>query len=249
MDSRPFLSVVIPAYNEAENFKAGVLQPVVEYLKKQKYLWEMVFVDDGSTDDTHRLLGDFCRDRKNCRMIQIEHGGKAAAVTAGMMAASGQIILFTDFDQSTPTSEVSKLITRHQQGADVVIGIRAKTQNDTWVRKVRSWVFVKLVNIIALPEIRDSQCGFKSFTNGAAQQIFSSLQVSLPKGQINGGYMGAFDVEVLFLAKKFGCRIDQVPVNWIKVFSDKLNIWREPFMMAIDTFKVRIYDILGKYEK
>lgn len=78
---------------------------------------------------------------------------------------------------------------------------------------------------------------------------FSSLQISLPKDKITGGYMGAFDVEVLFLAKKFGFRIDQIPVDWIKILSNKLNIWREPLMMLRDILKVRLYAILGKYEK
>ncbi|MEK7101505.1 MAG: glycosyltransferase [Patescibacteria group bacterium] len=247
--SQPYLSIVIPAYNESINFRAKVLNPVVKYLVKQKYSWEVLFVDDGSTDKTHILLEEFCQKHNGFRLIKIEHGGKASAVTAGVLAASGQVILFTDFDQSTPIYEVSKFITRHQQGGDVVTGIRTKTQNDTWVRKIRSWAFVKLVNIIALPEIRDSQCGFKSFTSEAAQKIFSSLQISLPKDKITGGYMGAFDVEVLFLAKKFGFRIDQIPVDWIKILSNKLNIWREPLMMLRDILKVRLYAILGKYEK
>ena len=170
--SQPYLSIVIPAYNESINFRAKVLNPVVKYLVKQKYSWEVLFVDDGSTDKTHILLEEFCQKHNGFRLIKIEHGGKASAVTAGVLAASGQVILFTDFDQSTPIYEVSKFITRHQQGGDVVTGIRTKTQNDTWVRKIRSWAFVKLVNIIALPEIRDSQCGFKSFTSEAAQKIF-----------------------------------------------------------------------------
>ena len=100
--------------------------------------------------------------------------------------------------------------------------------------------------MIALPGIRDSQCGFKSFTRGAAAKIFSSLQVCR-QNQVSGGYMGAFDVEVLFLARKFGLAIDQLPVDWIRVPSHHLNIWREPVSMLLDTLKIRLYDILGKY--
>lgn len=240
---KPYLSVVIPAYNEATNFKAGVIDEPIKYLKSQKYSWELIFVDDGSTDETFKLLSGL----KEAKLIRITHGGKAAAVTAGVLASTGQIIIFTDFDQSTPLSQVERFIASHKIGSDVCIGIRTKTQNDTVIRKIRSWAFVSLVQLIALPGIKDSQCGFKSFTNDAARKIFSSLKISLSNRKISGGYMGAFDVEVLFLARKFGYKIDQIPVRWIKFVSDRLNIWKEPLQMVIDTIKVRLWDILGKY--
>lgn len=247
MAKKPYLSVVIPAYNEAENFKAGVLNPVAEYLNRQGYPWEVVLVDDGSTDETTKLLTGFCQAHPGFIFSRIPHGGKAAAVTAGMLAASGEIILFTDFDQSTPIVEVSKFIDRHDKGADVVISFRAE-RRDTLIAKIRGWLFTTLVQIVALPGIKDSQCGFKSFTRESAKKIFSSLIVAQPT-KIAGGYMGAFDVEVLFLARKFRYRIDQVSVAWTRYVSNRLNIWREPAMMARDTFRVRLYDILGRYEK
>jgi len=248
MDSKPFLSVIIPAYNEEINFKSGVLLPVIDYLNRQKYIWEVLLINDGSADQTQALLTQFCDQHPNWKLLRIKHGGKAAAVTTGMLAARGQIILFTDFDQSTPISEVSKFIDHHQNGADVVASYRV-VRRDTLMAKVRGWMFVNLVQTVALPGILDSQCGFKSFMNSAAKKIFGNLLVSKPGKKISGGYMGAFDVEVLFLARKFGYRIDQIPVEWTRYISDRLNIWREPLMMAVDTFKVRIYDILGKYEK
>ena len=244
-----FLSVVIPAYNEAENFLAGVLNKPLEYLRSQKYSWELIFVDDGSTDETYKLLSRIAEKNKDIKVMHISHGGKSAAVTAGMLQARGQIILFTDFDQSTPLDQVSGFISAHKSGADVVIGVRNQTQNDTIIRKIRSWGFVTLVQLVALPGIKDSQCGFKSFTKSAAKKIFSSLKISRPASTVTGGYMGAFDVEVLFLARKFGFRINQLPVSWIKYLSTRLNIWKEPLQMAIDTITIRIYDILGKYDQ
>lgn len=246
MAKKPYLSVVIPAYNESENFRAGILNPVINYLATQKYLWEVVLVDDGSSDKTNELLTKFCKQNRGFSLLSIDHGGKATAVTAGVLAAKGVIIVFTDFDQSTPISEVSKFIDRHRLGADVVISFRAN-RRDTLIARLRGWAFVTLVQIIALPGIKDSQCGFKSFKNSAAKKIFSSLLVSRRKKKISGGYMGAFDVEVLFLARKFGYRIDQVAIEWTRYISTRLNIWREPAMMAFDTFKVRLYDILGRY--
>lgn len=248
MGSNPFLSIVIPAYNEVENFESGILNSVAEFLSQQKYTWEVLLVDDGSTDTTHQLLTQFCKQHQGFNIIHIEHGGKAAAVTGGMLAARGQIILFTDFDQSTPIAEVGKFIENHKYGADVVISYR-NIRRDTLIARIRGWTFVTLVQTVVLPGIKDSQCGFKSFTNIAAKKIFANLLVSKMGKQVSGGYMGAFDVEVLFLARKFGYRIDQVPVEWTRYVSNRLNVWREPLLMAIDTFKVRIYDILGKYEE
>lgn len=243
---KPYLSVVIPAYNEAANFRNRVLDEPLEYLKKQKYSWELVFVDDGSTDDTHKLLKNLCSLNNRVNLIKIPHGGKAAAVIAGVLAAKGKYILLTDFDQSTPIDQVEKFLEAHQNGADIVTGTRVKTERDTLVRKIRSWAFVTLVQIVALPGIKDSQCGFKSFTNVAAQKIFKNLKI-YPLKNVVGGFMGAWEVEVFFLARKYGFRIDQLPVRWIKIPSEKLNIWKEPLQMAIDTFKIRIYDILGRY--
>ncbi len=244
------LSVVIPAYNEAKNFRAGLLIPALDYLSRQKYSSEVIFVDDGSTDDTNKLLSSLVKKNKNYRLIKIPHGGKAAAVTAGVLGASGKIILFTDFDQSTPLSQAEKFLAAHKKGAQVVIGIRGgdgTTKNDTLVRKIRSKAFVTLVQVVALPGIKDTQCGFKSFTRKAAREIFSSLKVSL-SGKVAGGYMGAFDVEVLYLARKFGFAIFQVPVDWVKVPSEKLNVFQESIRMALDTFRVRGYDLSGRYD-
>lgn len=243
----PLLSVVIPAYNEADNYQAGVLHPAFAFLRRQKYAWEVIFVDDGSTDSTPRQLSGLVSRDHRFRVLTIPHGGKAAAVTTGMLAARGDYILFTDFDQSTPLNQVDRFLAAHREGADVVIGRRAQTQNDTLVRRARSWAFVTLVQIVALPGISDSQCGFKSFTKGAAKKIFSSLKVCLPGGAVTGGYMGAFDVEALFLARKFGLTIAEVPVSWVKIVSSRLNIWKEPIKMALDTLKVRLWDILGRY--
>lgn len=247
----PKLSIVIPAYNEAKSFKEGLLDSALEYLKSVKYSYEVLFVNDGSTDDTKELLESLSKKDKHFKVITIGHGGKASAVTAGIMQAEGEIILFTDFDQSTPLYQVDSFLTAHENGADVVIGVRgagSSTKQDTWVRKIRSAAFVTLVQLIALPGIKDTQCGFKSFKNDIAKKIFSNLQVSLPTGAITGGYMGAFDVEVLFLARKFKATIAQVPVTWIKFPSDRLNIWREPIKMLIDTIKVRLWGILRKYD-
>lgn len=243
--------MVIPAYNEANNFREGLLTPALEFLSRQKYSYEVIFVNDGSTDDTKKLLEELVKTDSRFRLMTIPHGGKSAAVTAGVLSAKNDVVLFTDFDQSTPLNHATEFITAHEKGADVVIGVRggeSAVKQDTLARKIRSFAFLKLVQIVALPGILDSQCGFKSFKREVAKKIFSNLKVSRAK-KITGGYMGAFDVEVLFLSRKFGFNLVQLPVNWIKVPSEKLNVWREPVLMARDTFRIRLYDILGWYEK
>lgn len=244
------LSIVIPAYNEAESFRSGMLTSAFNYLKTAKYSYEILFVDDGSTDDTGKLLSDLAQKDKHVSVTTITHGGKAKAVTTGILKATGDIILFTDFDQSTPLAQIETFLAAHKSGADVAIGIRGgDTKQDSWIRKIRSTVFVLFVQLIALPGIKDTQCGFKSFKKDLAKKIFSNLLVSLPKGTVTGGYMGAFDVEALFLARKYRAKIAQVPVAWIKFPSTRLNIWKEPLQMLLDTFKVRLYGILGKYHE
>src|SRR5574340_267961 len=243
----PSLSVVIPAYNESKNFRDGLLEPAVAYLSQQKYTWEVIFVNDGSTDDTQNLLQGFCQKHSGYKVMTIPHGGKAAAVTTGVLAATGKIILFTDFDQSTPLRMVDKFLAAHGQGYQVAVGDRGGMgkMDNTLFRRFRSWAFVTIVQVILLPGIHDSQCGFKSFQNTAAKKIFSQLLVT-NTGKVTGGYMGAFDVEALFLAKKFGFKIVQIPVEWQKVEGTRLNPITEPLKMLRDVFKVRFFDIFGR---
>jgi dolichyl-phosphate beta-glucosyltransferase len=249
--TKPKLSIVIPTYNESGNFRNGVLAPLLEFIKKQSFLWEIIFVNDGSTDDTPKLLKDFIKPYSNIKILNISHGGKSAAVTAGVLNATGQYILFTDFDQSTPIKFALPFLNAHKNGADIVIGVRGGSssyKSDSLMSKIRSKIFLILVQTIAIPGIKDSQCGFKSFTNDSARKIFSSLKVC-KQNKVSGGYMGAFDVEVLFLARKYGYNISQQPVDWVRVPSNHLNVLKEPIMMVRDTIKVRLYDILGKYDK
>lgn len=244
---KPFLSIIIPAYNEAENFKNGLLNPAFQYLQKVKYSYEVIFVNDGSTDETEKLLNSFCRVKKNCRLLTIPHGGKAAAVTAGMLEGKGEYLLFTDFDQSTPLYEVENFLKAHESGASVVIGNRGMIKMaNKLLRKFRGWVFVTLVQAVLLPGINDSQCGFKSFKNSVAKRIFYNLKVTRTE-KVSGGYMGAFDVEALFLAKKWGYKISQISVSWKKVEGKRLNPLIEPIKMLRDVFKVRFFDLVGKY--
>lgn len=239
------LSVVIPAFNEVDNFNRGVLNDVNLYLKKQKYTWEVVLVNDGSTDDTLEKLQTFVKTHKNFRVVDIPHGGKVLAVTSGVMAAKGEIVLFSDFDQSTPISEVEKVLEAFKVGADLVIGDRKIEQEWSRFQKLRSWVFKTITNLTLFLNVNDTQCGFKAFKNKIGKELFSKLKAT--NRSEKGGYMGAFDIEILFLARKFGYKITCIPVVWKYFKSGRLSPISESLKMFSDIFRVRYLDLLAVY--
>lgn len=243
------LSIIIPAYNEEENFRNGVLDQVVDFLSKKKFPWEVIFVDDGSRDSTHKLLQGFCRKNKGFRVISIPHGGKVKAVGSGIFEAKGDIVLFSDFDQSTPIKMVDNFLTEFKKDADVVIANRygkgAQRTNDSLGSLLRSKLFNLAVQMFLMRGIRDTQCGFKAFRRDVAKDLFGKLQVcNVTEDQ--GAYMGAFDVEILFLAQKAGLKVVSVPVIWRREISNRLSL-SEPFRMLFDVVKVRWFELLGNY--
>ena len=194
------LSIVIPAYNEKENFETGALDEVNEYLKKQPYEYEFILVDDGSTDQSLHLLEKFVNSNKNWRLIKNPHQGKAQTVATGISEAKGNVVLFTDFDQATPISELEKLLPFIGRGYDVVIGSRevkgSQREKEPWYRHLMGRGFNLFVGIFAIRGIRDTQCGFKLFKTRVAQELFSKLVV-YRKRKEKFAFTGAFDVEVL----------------------------------------------------
>ena len=246
-----FLSVIIPAYNEAVNFKKEVLEQVDAYMQKQHYEWEVIVVDDGSKDETAGLVKGFIRNKKKWQLICNSHQGKAATVTKGILSAKGENILFTDFDQATPINQVEKLLEKVKQEYQIVIGSReikgAKREKEPFYRHLMGKGFNLMVKIFVIGGIEDTQCGFKLFTNPAVRKIFPKVQV-YKAHKIADAYTGAFDVELLFLAKKFNLRTAEVPVIWHHVKTERVNPIKDSLRMFIDIIKIRIYNILGKYE-
>jgi dolichyl-phosphate beta-glucosyltransferase len=232
------LSVVIPAFNEAANFRKGKLKDLFAYLQKQIFSWEVILVNDGSTDNTLSLLKNLAQN--HIRIVDISHGGKVAAVKAGIMAAKGDFVVFTDFDQSTSISEITKVLQKFQHGADVVIARRKHTHDWPIPQRIRSKIFNLLVQLIILPGISDTQCGFKAFRTPLAQKLFKELVIT--KRTQKGRYMGAFDVELLFLAKKSGYKIDSIDVEWYCVRAGNLAA-SEPLKMLLDVLSIRAYDL------
>lgn len=247
---QPFLSIVIPAYNELDNLDKGILDDADCYLKTKKYDWEVIIVDDGSTDGSAEKISFWIKSHPGWSLIKNPHQGKAASVKTGIIKAKGGYILFTDFDQATPLSEVEKLLPFIKKDYQIAIGSRevkgSRRLNEPWHRHLMGKVFNFAVQTIVIGGIHDTQCGFKLFTNQAAKDLFNSLIV-YGNGIEKQAFTGAFDVELLYIAQKRGFRIAEVPVSWKYVETVRVNPIRDSVRMFLDVLRIRITDLSGGY--
>lgn len=250
-DMQPFLSVVIPSFNESRNIQRGVLEDVINYLDKQKYSWELILSDDGSTDGTPSKLKDFAKKYDNVRVIENIHAGKAPTVKSGMLAARGMWRLFADFDQSSPLSEVEKLLPWTEDGFDIVIGSReiagALRDKEPFHRHMMGKVFNIIVQAFAVPGIHDTQCGFKLFSATATELLFNRLVIYGSQEQRIDAFTGAFDVELLYLALQNNFKIKEVPIFWAYNETVRVNPLKDSFRMFRDILRIRLASLQGKY--
>ncbi len=216
--SQPEISIVIPAFNESNRI-LPTLNITHAYFKDKKINFEIIIVDDGSTDNTIGALKNFCIDHDNIIIIEFsKNTGKGAAVRSGVLKSSGKFVLFQDADGATPISEIEKLMPAISD-ADIAIGSRALDSKDTKVvsvihRKILGRIFNFIANTFAVPGIADTQCGFKLFKQKAAKDLFS-------RQTLNGF---SFDVEILYLANKLGYIVKEVAVNWVNIPGTKVNV-------------------------
>jgi len=225
------LSVVIPARNEADRLPA-TLQEVSRYLASLGLHWEVVVVDNASTDATVRLVEEFASNNPGVRLMREPRPGKGAALRKGVLAAQGEVVLFSDADLSCPIEEEKKLRQALEKGYDIAIASRRLPESEVeraLGRRLMSTLFNCAVQLLALPGIRDSQCGFKAFRGEAAKRLFAA-------GKIDGF---AFDVEILFLARRIGCRIAEVPVRWKQAGGTRVQALRDAARMVRDILRLR----------
>lgn len=246
------LSIIIPAYNEVKNLKKGVLDEVFNYLKGVDFTYEVLIVDDGSTDSTRDLVKEQIKGKENFRLIENAHGGKANTVITGVLEAKGEIVLFSDFDQATPLSEIEKFFPKFDppigEGADIVIGSRSGRQGAPTIRKLMAWVFSVLRGIILGLPFKDTQCGFKAFNKESREAIFPKIKNEWGVLHFKGGAVNAgFDVEVLYLAKKKGFNIVEVPVEWNYVGTERVQVIKDSLAAIYDMLRIRLNDLRGKY--
>jgi len=211
----PYLSVVVPCYNEKENLQRGVLQEMHAYLSRQPWSYEVIVSDDGSTDASRDLVRQAIAELPQFRLQANPHRGKPGAVWAGIQAARGELVLFADMDQSTPIDQLDALLPMYASGYDVVIGSRGvQRANFCWYRRLGSAIFRTLRRLLMLRDISDTQCGFKSMRRSVALELFPRLDAIRHAGEVTGWKVTAFDVELLYLAERAGYDIAEVTVAW-----------------------------------
>lgn len=240
------LSVVIPAYNEEDRLPA-TLDMTLHKLNARGTAFEIIVVDDGSTDDTAGRVRQVSIVAKHVRLIRLpQNFGKGFAVRAGIINAEGSRILFMDADGATPLTELAVLeANMNESGAEIVIGSRSHLPgSDTvvkarWLRHVAGRTFHQFVRLLGISGISDTQCGFKLFSHDAAAAIASRMRMR--------GF--SFDVEMLWIGRELGYSIREVPINWTHMAGSKVNVVRDGIRMLADLVRIRQNSLRGQYRR
>lgn len=245
------VSVVIPCFNEAVNIRAGCLERVLAYAAAHDDVGEVVVVDDGSQDASADLIGAAAQQHRKLRLLTEPHRGKAGAVIAGIMAARERYVLFTDMDQATPITELEKLRPYAQQGSDVIVGSRmGHRAGAPLVRRLMATGFMALRRrILDLGDLTDTQCGFKMLRTDVARAVCQHLRIFRPGARQASGaaVTAAFDAELLFVARRMGARIAEVPVTWQYVGTHRVHPIRESWRGLKGLLLIRAATRRGEY--
>jgi dolichyl-phosphate beta-glucosyltransferase len=244
-----YLSVIIPCYNEKENLLRGVLNEVYGYLQTVPFSWELILSDDGSTDGSIELMKEFAKGRAGVTLKENAHGGKPVAIFHGIEAAQGEFILFTDMDQSTPLSELEKLMPFFNE-YDVIIGSRVDRKNFQLYRQLGSFVFKHGRKLVILRDINDTQCGFKAMKAPLAKELFPKLEFIRNLSTAKGWTVTCFDIELLYLAQKNHKKIKEVTVSWEdrdESRTKKKSYIKESVQILKQVFKIKLNNFRGLY--
>ncbi|MEK7636028.1 MAG: dolichyl-phosphate beta-glucosyltransferase [Patescibacteria group bacterium] len=238
---KPYLSVIIPTYNEAKRLPITLID-INKHLSKINFDCEVIVIDNNSNDATYEIAERFSHLIKNLKVIKCNIPGKGGAVKMGMMEADGKIRIFMDADNSTSIDQFSKMIPYFNQGYSVVFGSRDIEGAELiplqpWYRRIPGDIGNLIIQFFLLPGIWDTQCGFKAFTEEAAKNIFSKIKIM----------RWGFDVEVLSLAKSMGYKIKEIPVVWVNnPFSHvKASAY---IQVLLDVLKIRWWLMRKKYK-
>ncbi|MGA2857767.1 MAG: dolichyl-phosphate beta-glucosyltransferase [Candidatus Sulfotelmatobacter sp.] len=239
----PTYSIVIPAYNESTRLGA-TLEKVLSYVHSRGWNAEVIVVNDGSRDDTAEIVRTFAAKDPALRLLENPgNRGKGYSVRNGMLHARGQIVLFSDADLSSPIEEASKLLQALDAGADIAIGSRwlraeTQTQRQPVYRQIFGRIFNLLLRLTLGLHFKDTQCGFKAFKQPAIQAIFPLQKIE----------RWGFDPEILFLARKFGFRVQEVPVAWGHSGGTRIHPLIDGSRMFMEMLHIRWNDLTGKYD-
>jgi len=236
------VSIVLPAYNEAARI-ASTLEKVMGYAQRHGWNAEVVVVNDGSTDNTAEIVRGYAGRHSSLRMVENPgNRGKGYSVRNGMLHATGDILLFSDADLSSPIEEAEKLFAAIQAGADVAIGSRwidtnLQVRRQPIYRQLFGRMFNLALRAVLGLNFKDTQCGFKAFSRRAADVVFPQQQIE----------RWGFDPELLYIAKRASLRTVEVPVAWSHREGTRINPLRDGMRMVLELFKIRWNAISGKY--
>jgi glycosyltransferase involved in cell wall biosynthesis len=240
------LSVVIPAYNESATIHAGALEIVRAWLDARPYATELIVADDGSADDTVALAL-----ASDDTVLELEHGGKAAALSAGARQARGEIVLLCDMDLATPIEDGARLLEAIRAGADGAIGSRGLSRPgappERYLLSVGQMVLSRL--LFGLP-FSDTQCGFKAWRRTVLLAVLEQLVVYSPDRPVSlkgAGVTSGFDVECLFVARRLGIDVREIPVSWKHMASKRVRPAREAWRGVRDLLAIVAARRAGRY--
>ena len=233
----PFLSVIIPAFNEEQRLP-NTLEQVLAFLHDQPYRSEILIVENASQDNTYQVAKQFAQDHNSAdlpiEVIREPNRGKGNAVKRGIYAASGEYRFMCDADLSMPVTEINRFFPPELEDFDISIASReapgAVRYNEPAYRHFVGRIFNTLIRVLALPGLNDTQCGFKCFKAATAEDLFRNLNIT--------GW--SFDVEILYLAQRRGYRIVEIPIPWYYNPDSHISVVKDSFQMAIDIFKIRL---------
>ena len=233
------------------NLQKGVLDKVEHFLSKKKYSYEVIIVDDGSTDGSVEFVRQFIKDNPNFKLIENPHLGKAGAVTTGVLSSIGDYVLFSDMDQATPIEEVDKLLPYFDEKYEIVIGSRkSQRKGAPWTRILMAKGMVMLRTLLVnIHGISDTQCGFKMFKREVALKLFGRInEMHHNFKKVSGSSVTAgFDVELLYLAENLGYKIKEVPVSWLYVETRRVSPIKDSVDGLVDLIRIKLKSLAGGY--
>lgn len=236
----PYLSIIIPAYNE-EHRLPRTLEQIFAFLGEQNYTAEVLIVENGSSDNTLGIAQQYAEKYKNLRVLSENRSGKGNAVRRGMLVAQGQYRFMCDVDLSMPIEELEKFIPEEGITLDIAIGSReaegAVRYDEPEYRHLGGRLINFAIRVLILPGLNDTQCGFKFFRAEVAEDIFPSQTLT--------GW--SFDIELLFLARKRGYQIIEIPIHWYFDPETKLRAVNDAIRMLRDIFLIHLNNIRGRY--
>ena len=239
---QPFLSIIIPAYNE-EGRLPKTLVRIFTFLEQQPYSAEVLVVENGSQDRTREVAQEYTRKYAGLRVLHNETRGKGWAVREGMLAAHGEYLFMADADLSMPIEEINHFLPPALSDFDIAIASReapgAVRYEEPEYRHLVGRVYNLMIRLLALPDLHDTQCGFKCFRADVAADLF--------RRQTLIGW--SFDVEILFMARKRGYKIVELPIPWYFNPDSKVHVLRDSLQMGLDLIKIRLNQLRGVYDQ